>query len=135
VCFLFLDPQNKIGPSIYSSVVLCSFALLIYMLPCDGAGNISMGHQNTHKILKRKKLQCFKKKTFSTDSGYPMSQQKYPSISLGTNTTAASGRTVPIPPFDRDSSWFFDRLIFIKLSKHVTTMKWGSRFFTFISPQ
>ena len=32
VCFLFLDPQNEIGPSISSSVVLCSFVLLIYIV-------------------------------------------------------------------------------------------------------
>ena len=29
-CFLFLDPQNKVGSSISSSVVLCSFVLLVY---------------------------------------------------------------------------------------------------------
>ena len=29
VCFLFLDSQNEIGPSISSSVVLCAFVLLI----------------------------------------------------------------------------------------------------------
>ena len=29
-CFLFLDPQNEVGPSISSSVVLCSFILLVY---------------------------------------------------------------------------------------------------------
>ena len=28
-CFLFLDPQNEVGPSISSSVVLCSFVLLV----------------------------------------------------------------------------------------------------------
>ena len=38
MCFLFLDPQNEIGPSVSSSVVL------------------SRGHQNTRKILKRKKV-------------------------------------------------------------------------------
>jgi len=27
--FLFLDPQNEVGPSISSSVVLCSFVLLV----------------------------------------------------------------------------------------------------------
>jgi hypothetical protein len=32
VCFLFLDPQNEVGPSISSSVVLCSFVLLVYIL-------------------------------------------------------------------------------------------------------
>jgi hypothetical protein len=30
--FLFLDPQNEIGPSIYPSVYLCSFVLLIYIV-------------------------------------------------------------------------------------------------------
>ena len=28
-CFLFLDPQDEVGPSISSSVVLCSFVLLV----------------------------------------------------------------------------------------------------------
>jgi len=32
VFFLFLDPQNKIGPSISFSVVLCSFVLLVYIV-------------------------------------------------------------------------------------------------------
>jgi len=32
VCFLFLDPQDEVGPSISSSVVLCSFVLLVYIL-------------------------------------------------------------------------------------------------------
>ena len=31
-CFLFLDPQNEVGPSISSSVVLCSFVLLVYIV-------------------------------------------------------------------------------------------------------
>ena len=31
MCFLFLDPQDEIGPSISSSVVLCSFVLLVYI--------------------------------------------------------------------------------------------------------
>ena len=31
-CFLFLDPQYEIGPSISSSVVLCSFVLLVYIV-------------------------------------------------------------------------------------------------------
>ena len=29
MCFLFLNPQDKVGPSISSSVVLCSFVLLV----------------------------------------------------------------------------------------------------------
>ena len=29
-CFLFLGPQDEVGPSISSSVVLCSFVLFIY---------------------------------------------------------------------------------------------------------
>ena len=29
---MFLDPQNEIGPSISSSVVLCSFVLLVYIV-------------------------------------------------------------------------------------------------------
>jgi len=29
VCFLFLDPQDEVGPSISSSVVLYSFVLLV----------------------------------------------------------------------------------------------------------
>ena len=29
-CFLFLDPQDEVGTSIYSSVVLCSFVLSVY---------------------------------------------------------------------------------------------------------
>ena len=28
-CFLFLDSQDEVGPSISSSVVLCSFVLLV----------------------------------------------------------------------------------------------------------
>jgi len=32
VFFLFLDPQNEIGLSISSSVVLCSFVLLVYIV-------------------------------------------------------------------------------------------------------
>ena len=32
MCFLFLDPQNEIGPSVSFSVVLCSFVLLIYIV-------------------------------------------------------------------------------------------------------
>jgi hypothetical protein len=32
VSFLFPDPQNEIGPSISSSVVLCSFVLLVYIV-------------------------------------------------------------------------------------------------------
>ena len=31
-CFLFLDPQNEVCPSISSSVVQCSFALLVYIV-------------------------------------------------------------------------------------------------------
>jgi len=31
VYFLFLDPQNEVGPSISSSVDLCSFVLLVYI--------------------------------------------------------------------------------------------------------
>ena len=30
-CFLFLVPQNEVGPSISSSVFLCSFVLLVYI--------------------------------------------------------------------------------------------------------
>ena len=29
VCFLFLNPQDEVGPSISSSVVLCSFVLVV----------------------------------------------------------------------------------------------------------
>ena len=32
VCFLFLDPQNEVGPSISSLVVQCSFILLVYIV-------------------------------------------------------------------------------------------------------
>ena len=32
MCFLFLDPQDEVGPSISSSVVLCSFVLLVYIV-------------------------------------------------------------------------------------------------------
>jgi len=31
-CFLFLDPQDEFGPSISSSVVQCSFVLLVYIV-------------------------------------------------------------------------------------------------------
>ena len=31
-CFLFLGPQNEVGPSISSSVVQCSFVLLVYIV-------------------------------------------------------------------------------------------------------
>jgi hypothetical protein len=31
-CFLFLGPQNEVGPSISSSVALCSFILLVYIV-------------------------------------------------------------------------------------------------------
>jgi hypothetical protein len=31
-CFLFLGPQNEVVPSISSSVVLCSFVLLVYIV-------------------------------------------------------------------------------------------------------
>ena len=31
-CFLFLNPQDVIGPSISSSVVQCSFVLLVYIV-------------------------------------------------------------------------------------------------------
>jgi hypothetical protein len=31
-CFLFLDPQDEVGPSSSSSVVLCSFVLLVYIV-------------------------------------------------------------------------------------------------------
>ena len=112
MCLLFLDPQNEISPSISSSVVLCVFVLLVYIVtlvlvfflcpsfvrvvatfPCTVLlpllspvlpffplidsflylvllfqvsvskissvlllnGNLSRGHQNTHKILKSKK--------------------------------------------------------------------------------
>ena len=30
--FLFLDPQDEVGPSISSSVVLCSFVPLVYIV-------------------------------------------------------------------------------------------------------
>jgi len=30
--FLFLDPQDEVGPSISSSVVLCTFILLVYIV-------------------------------------------------------------------------------------------------------
>ena len=29
---MFLDPQNEVGPSISSLVVLCSFVLLVYIV-------------------------------------------------------------------------------------------------------
>jgi len=29
---LFLEPQDEVGPSISSSIVLCSFGLLIYVI-------------------------------------------------------------------------------------------------------
>ena len=32
MCFLFLDPQDEVGPSISSAVVLCSFVLLVYIV-------------------------------------------------------------------------------------------------------
>ena len=32
MCFLFLDPQDEVGPSISSSFVLCSFVLLVYIV-------------------------------------------------------------------------------------------------------
>ena len=32
MCFLFLDPQDEVGSSISSSVVLCSFVLLVYII-------------------------------------------------------------------------------------------------------
>ena len=31
-CFLFLNPQDEAGPPISSSVVLCSFVLLVYIV-------------------------------------------------------------------------------------------------------
>jgi len=31
-CFLFFNPEDEVGPSISSSVVLCSFVLLIYIV-------------------------------------------------------------------------------------------------------
>ena len=31
-CVLFLDPQDEISPSISSSVVLCSFVLVVYIV-------------------------------------------------------------------------------------------------------
>jgi len=31
-CFLFLDPQDEVGPSISSSVVLCFFVLSVYIV-------------------------------------------------------------------------------------------------------
>jgi len=31
-CFLFFDPQHEIVPTISSSVVLCSFVLLVYIV-------------------------------------------------------------------------------------------------------
>jgi hypothetical protein len=30
--FLFLDPHDEVGPSISSSVLLCSFVLLVYIV-------------------------------------------------------------------------------------------------------
>ena len=32
MCFLFLDHQDEVGPSISSLVVLCSFVLLVYIV-------------------------------------------------------------------------------------------------------
>jgi hypothetical protein len=32
VCSLFLDPHDKAGPSISSSVALCSFVLFVYIV-------------------------------------------------------------------------------------------------------
>jgi hypothetical protein len=34
-CFLFLDPEDEVGPSISSSVVLCSFVLLVDIVVFD----------------------------------------------------------------------------------------------------
>jgi len=31
-CFLFLNPQDEVGPSIFSLVVLCYFVLLVYIV-------------------------------------------------------------------------------------------------------
>jgi len=58
-CFPFLDSQNEIGPSISSSVILCSFVLLVYnfffavaLRPNAGHGllilEVSRSHTTTH---------------------------------------------------------------------------------------
>jgi hypothetical protein len=77
VFILFLAPLNEVGPSMSSSVALRFFVPLVYIvvlvlvfclcpssvrvvatfprLTLRRAGNLSRGHHNTHKILKRKK--------------------------------------------------------------------------------
>jgi len=40
VCFLFLDPQDEVGLSISSSVFLCFFVLLIYIVALVLAFNL-----------------------------------------------------------------------------------------------
>ena len=65
--------------------------------------------------------------TFSNDSAYPMPQHNILHFARH-HHTAASVWTFPTPPVDTDSLWFFNRLIFIKISKHVTTMKWATVF-------
>jgi len=67
-------------------------------------------------------------KTFSTDSAYPMPQQKHPSFRLAPPQLQRPHEPSQFHHFDRDSLWFFNRLIFIKLGKHVTTMKWATVF-------
>jgi hypothetical protein len=110
-------------------------ALSLNLLPTHGrTGNRTRDLKNSSQKLWPLDHEAGPKtKTFSTDSAYPMQQQKTFFISFGTTTTAASIWTVATPSFDRDSLWFFNRLIFIKLSKHVTTMKWVT-FFSLLFP-
>jgi hypothetical protein len=41
-CFLFRDPQDEVGPSISSSVILCFFVLLVYINVCEITGGICL---------------------------------------------------------------------------------------------
>jgi len=50
VCFLFLDPQNEIGLSISSSVVLCSFRIAINIIHDEG---VFVDFSNQHAMRMR----------------------------------------------------------------------------------
>ena len=60
-CFVFLNPQDEVGPSISSSVVLCSIVLLVYivvlvLVVCLCPFSVRVGSEAW--VLKKREEQC-----------------------------------------------------------------------------
>jgi len=66
VCFLFLNPQDSVGPSISSSVVLCSFVhlvdivvLILVFYLCPSSVHVVATFPGTEKVKGRHGLRGY----------------------------------------------------------------------------